>query len=413
MLVAQEREPNSTWTRRQIKAIGLVSTGHFFSHFYMLLLPPLFPVLREVYGVGYTELGFAVTVFSLTSGLTQAPVGYVVDRYGARTILMTGLVLGSLAIACIGLFPRYDVLLGLMVVAGLANAVYHPANYSILNASVHRSRMGRAFSIHTFAGYLGDALAPVTVLFLMSVADWRVALVASGLSGVGVAALMMANSRVLVDAPTREPPAALAGGGPHRTGLGLLLSTPVLMGLLFFVGISMAGRGVSGFSVSALNVLHEAPLTTAGVVLSAYLFASPPGVLVGGWVADHIRRHDAFVAACFALIALVMFAVAALPLPLAAIGALFVVAGFCSGAVAPSRDMMIRAITPPGETGKVFGFVSTGFNIGGVVAPPVYGYLLDRSDPGQMFWVIGFISLATIVTVLVTGRQGRRHHRPS
>ncbi|MFB3087663.1 MAG: MFS transporter, partial [Acidiferrobacterales bacterium] len=147
---------------RSAKVIGLVSTGHFFSHFYMLLLPPLFPMLRDVYGVGFTELGLVIAAFSLTTGLTQVPVGFLVDRYGARGILIGGLMLESLAIGLVGLFPFYGALLALMVLAGLANAVYHPADYAILTASVHRARMGRAFSIHTFAGYLGAAVAPVT-----------------------------------------------------------------------------------------------------------------------------------------------------------------------------------------------------------------------------------------------------------
>ena len=398
---------------KSAKVIALISTGHFMSHFYMLLLPPLFPVLREVYGVGFTELGLALTAFSLTTGITQAPVGFLVDRYGARGILIAGVALESVAVILIGFIPLYAALVALLVLAGIANAVYHPADYAILNASVAKERMGRAFSIHTFAGYLGAALAPATMLALMNWTDWQTALVICGVGGAAVALIMALNSDVLLDATSsRDGDAELNGVSPH-SGLRLLFSLPILMGLMFFTGISMAGHGISSFSVSALSLAYDAPLVEVGVVLSAYLFASPVGVLLGGVVADRTVHHDRFAAMCFVVIALMVFTVAATDLPLEIIAVLFAVAGLANGLVAPSRDMMIRAVTPPGEMGKVFGFVSIGYNIGGVVAPVMFGYLLDHTAPGLLFWVVGAISLSTVVTVLVTGHRHRAQPQPA
>jgi len=401
--VASEAKPLAP--RRNAKVIGLISTGHFFSHFYMLLLPPIFPVLREVYGVGFTELGLALTAFSVTTGLTQAPVGFLVDRYGARGILVAGVLVESVAIALVAVFPVYGALVALMVLAGLANAVYHPADYAILSASVEPERMGRAFSIHTFAGYLGTAVAPVTMLLLMSLTDWRTALVICGLAGAVVAGVMALFSGVLGDAA--PAPAGEGGTGARPTGLALLFSVPVLMGLAFFTGLSMASHGINDFSVSALHLMHGAPLAEAGAVLSVYLFASPVGVLLGGWVADKTAHHDRFAALCFVVIAAAIFGVAAFDLSLEAIAGLFLVAGLANGLVAPSRDMMIRAVTPPGQMGKVFGFVSTGYNIGGVVAPVTFGYVLDHAEPSLLFWAVGVVSVLTVATVIVTGRQGR------
>lgn len=364
-------------------------------------------MLLEVYGVGFTELGFAITVFSVTTAFTQAPIGFLVDRYGARTILLSGLALESLAFGLIGFFPLYGALLALMALAGLANAVYHPADYAILNASVGKSHIGRAFSIHTFAGYLGQAVAPVTMIFLMSFMDWRAALALCGLAGLIVAVVMKFNSEVLRDATgIRRSPGSEANGS--RAGLGLLFSLPVLMGLLFFVGIAMSGHGIHGFSVSALHLIYETPITEIGFVLSAYLFASPIGVLVGGWVADHTQRHDLNAALCFVISGSAIFMVAALELSSLEIAGLFIVAGFFVGVVAPSRDMLIRAVTPPEDMGKVFGFVSTGFNIGGVIAPVMFGYLLDHGEPRWVFWAAGMLSFLTVATVLTTGRVGRR-----
>ncbi len=398
---------------RSAKVISLVSTGHFFSHFYMLLLPPLFPILRDVYGVGFTELGFVIAAFSLTTGLTQAPVGFLVDRYGARGILIGGLMLESLAIGLIGLFPFYGALLALMVLAGLANAVYHPADYAILSASVHKTRMGQAFSIHTFAGYLGAAVAPVTMIFLMTLTDWRTALVISAVSGGTIAVLLALNSDVLLNATDSRHRHTSSQDAGTRSGLRLLFSAPILMGLLFFTGLSVLSNGINGFSVSALNLMYDAPLTTAGAVLSAYLFASPAGVLIGGWIADRTVRHDLIGALCLVFMAAVIFLVAAVELSLAIIAVLFAVAGLFNGIVAPSRDMMIRAVTPEGEMGKVFGFVSTGYNVGGILAPVMFGYLLDNADPRLLFWIVGIVGLITIATVLVTGRTGRRRSSTS
>ena len=406
--------------RGSTRAVAVVSTAHFTSHFYLLLLPPLFPLLRDAYGVGYTELGFAVSVFSIVTACAQAPVGFAVDRFGARRLLAAGLLLEGAAFALIGLAPFYGALVALMAVAGLANSVYHPADYSLLNASVNPRRMGRAFSFHTSAGMLGNALAPVTMVFLMAFLDWRAALTLCGGVGIAVGLLVTCSGRALREGPGgagdgaagRAAAGAAAGGAAGLRGVRLLMSAPILLGTLFFFGISVAGYGIHSFSVSALHVLHDAPIAAATTVLTAYLFASPVGVLAGGWAADRIRRrHDAFAAACIVLVAVCIGAVAAFRPPLAVIAGFFVVAGFFSGMVAPSRDMLIRSMSPPGEIAKVFGFVSTGFNLGGIVAPVTFGFLLDRSDPGIVFWAVALASLATVFTVLTTGRA-RAPRRP-
>ena len=163
--------------RHDLKVMSLVGTAHFFSHFYILALPPLFPILRDELGVGYAALGLALAVLNGVTGLTQAPVGFLVDRFGARAILIVGLALFSLSIGLVGVFPGYPMLLALMVVAGLGNSVFHPADYAILSSAIDQRRMGRAFSIHTFGGSAGFALAPPVVVSLTALFDWRTALV--------------------------------------------------------------------------------------------------------------------------------------------------------------------------------------------------------------------------------------------
>jgi FSR family fosmidomycin resistance protein-like MFS transporter len=392
---------------RETKVVGLICAGHFFSHFHMLLVPPLFPVLREIYGVGFTEMGFAMACFSVSSGFTQIPIGFLVDRYGARKILIAGLALESIAIALIGVFPFYGALVALMITAGVANSVFHPADYTILNVAVDKSRIGRIFSFHTFTGYLGDALGPITILMLAAIFDWRVAMFLCGIAGLITAGMLWANAGILDDSNAPSPKAQ-AGNAPGTSNWALLLSLPILMGLLFFAVMSIANGGIRTFGVSALHEAYQYSLASAGIVISVYLFASPVGVLAGGVTADRIQRHDIVAAICILIIACCVFAIAIFDPPLIVIGVLLAIAGFGNGFLAPARDMIVRSLAPPGSMGKVFGFVSSGFAFAGIVAPVLYGWLLDHSDPKNVFWVSGFVALITIVTVLGTGSAGRR-----
>ena len=294
-----------------------------------------------------------------------------------------------------------------MAIAGLANSVYHPANYAILNASVPQDRIGRAFSLHTMAAYLGDALAPLTIIALLTFMNWQIALMVCGAFGLGAGLLLWANAATLNDVDNRGEPSSGDNGTGGNHGIALLLTAPVLAGLLFFTGISMFSRGVQSFGPSVLHLGYEIPLATASTMIACYLFASPLGVLTGGWIADRISRHDLFAASCFLVVGLCVTLIAATELPLYVIAAVLALGGFCAGAVSPSRDMLIRAITPRGQIGKVFGFVSTGFNIGGIIAPPVFGAMLDHAEPRGVFWITGLVAFATIATVLFTGNLSR------
>jgi len=392
--------------RRDLKVVGLIAAGHFLSHFYILVLPPLFPLLRGEYGVSYTALGLALAVLNGTTALTQAPVGFLVDRFGARSILIGGLTLFAVAIGLIGVVPSYPALLVLMVFAGLGNSVFHPADYAILSGSVNVGRMGRAFSIHTFGGYFGFAAGPVTVVFLTGWFGWQWALMICGGLGLLVALLMLANSALLWDdshRSARVTPGGLKRGGDWR----FLLRLPILTALAFFLMIALTHGGLTSFGVSALKSLYQVPLAVANAPISAYLFAGAFGVLAGGWAADRTQRHDWLVGGCMILTAVAVAPVAAFTLSLVLVSVLLGIAGFLSGAIAPSRDMMVRAITPPGASGKVFGFVTTGFNIGGLITPVIFGMVMDHSEPRLVFWLVAILSLLTLITVFGTGRHAR------
>ena len=370
----------------------------------MMLLPPLLPVITAELRISYTEIGLALTVYSFVSALTQTPMGFLVDRFGAARILVCGVALEGLAFGLIGVFPSFAALLFLLGTAGIANAVYHPADYSILNQVVPASRIGKAFSYHTASGLFGEALAPACILVLSAFLGWRIALVVCGLAGIGVALVLLSNLTLFsvssVNTHTKKT----------STGMTLLFSSPIVLGLLFFVGISLVSRGVNGFSVAELHEGWGMPLGTAGLLLSAWLFAAPLGVLAGGRIADKHDNHAALISGCFFLVAICLAMLAWWNPPVVVSSVLFIIGGFCAGVVSPSRDMLIRSITPPGQSGKVFGFVSTGFNIGGMLAPPIYGYLVDQQFANGVFWLASFASLLTIATVHSAKRISTNRH---
>jgi MFS transporter, FSR family, fosmidomycin resistance protein len=385
--------------RRNVQVLALVGSGHAVSHFYMLALPPLFPILRDQLDVGYAALGLLVTAFNVATGFTQVPAGFLVDRFGARRLLLLGLAIMGAAMTALGFAPSYGLMLVLMAAAGIGNSVFHPANYAILSASVDHAWLGRAFGIHTFTGFIGFVLAPGGMIALAALVGWRGALVAAGLLAFAVLGAMLLGSHVLRDE-------AKTPAGPRRTAApsarSFLLTAPILLLFSFYVLNAMFTSGMQSFSVTALNGLHGVDLAFANIILTGFLIAASAGVLLGGMIADHTERYVLVTVAAFAAIAGLMLAVAVLPLPAAILLGVFVLVGLIQGSVRTSRDMLVRQVTPPGATGRVFAFVMTGINVGGAITPVLFGLLLDHGAPQFVFLMMAAFALAvTGIVVLV------------
>ena len=387
---------------RQTRTLVGVASAHWLSHVHILVLPPLFPVLKTELGVSYIELGLAITLFGLVSGITQAPMGALVDKVGARRILLGGLCLGGAAFMALGLYPSYPMLLAAALVAGLANSVYHPADYAILTAGVSDARMGRAFSIHTFAGFLGGAMAPVMMAFIAAKWGLGAALLFAGALGPLVALALIVLG--IPDSKTAAE-AAKEGGGKPPVRFRDVASPAILMLTLFFVLLGLSTGGINGFGVPALISGYGLDLHSASWGLTFFLGFASMGVLAGGFLADKTNRHGHVAAACFALNAVIVLTIALTSPPMIVLIAMLAVAGFLSGLIAPSRDMLVRKAAPEGAAGRAFGIVSTGFNIGSIIGPMIYGLIMDFEAPRWVFAVSALFMVLTVLLALVTERR--------
>jgi MFS transporter, FSR family, fosmidomycin resistance protein len=374
----------------------LLGNGHFLSHFYSLCLPPLFLAWQSTFHVSFTELGLAVALMAGASAVLQTPVGFLVDRYGARRFLIGGALLMSLCITAMGFATSFWHILVLAPLSGMGNSVFHPADYAILSGSVDKDRMGRAFALHTFSGNLGFAAAPPIMALLAITIGWRGSLIVVGLLGVPVAVSIVLQSGILKDQVRHEPMHA----GPALSGRELLLSRTMLLFFAFFLLGSMAGAGVQSWLITVLHTLKGMTLEAASSALTGYMAGSSVGVLVGGWFADAYKRHVLPFAVVLTIISAVLtLMVDWLVVPGLAVIALMFASGLALGASRTPRDVMLRDAAPPGQIGKVFGFVSAGLPLGSALTPVPFGFLIDRGHPEFILALVGVLLLVSLLCV--------------
>jgi MFS transporter, FSR family, fosmidomycin resistance protein len=382
--------------RQDAKVIALVALGHGLSHFYQIATAVLFPLIKDDLGVSYTALGGTIALYYIVSGVCQTLAGFAVDRYGARRVLFTGLVLAVSGALLAGLAQNFPMLVAAALVGGVGNSVFHPVDFSILNARVDKARLGYAFSWHGVAGYLGYAAAPAYGVAMASAFGWRGALLGAAAIGAAVVGLLALQGAALQVRPAKARH-EIAGLGAD---LRVLAQAPVLMCFGYFVMIGVGFIAMQTFGVSAMVSLYGVNVALASAALTAYLIGGATGIFFGGFLAVRVSRHDLVAVSGMAASAAVMFVLASAWLPAAALPLLLGAGGFCGGLTNPSRDLIVRASTPPGATGKVYGFVYSGLDVGSMATPVIFGWLLDRGEPATVFYTVVAVLAVSILTVL-------------
>jgi MFS family permease len=385
--------------RRDASVIGVVSFAHSVSHFFQLALPPLFPLLRAEFGVSYALLGTLVGVFYAGSGIAQFASGFAVDRFGARPLLLAGLALVAGGTTLASVTPDVGWLFPVAALMGIGNGVFHPANFAILNATVAPRRLGHAYSAHGIGGNIGYMLAPVASFALGSAFGWRFALAAMGAAGF-VAFAVVVSQRALLRSHRAED----AHLHTLRGSVALFMQAPIVLCFAYFVVQTTASIGLQTFMPTALHAGLEVPLALATSALTAYLAGGMAGILTGGFLAARTARHDRVAAAGLFTAAMLLVAVAAGAVRIPAILPMFAIIGFVLGATGPSRDLIVRAATPRGAAGRVYGFVYSGLDLGATVGPVWFGFMLDHALAREMFFAVAFCLALAIGTVFQVRR---------
>ncbi|HWI79668.1 MAG TPA: MFS transporter [Ramlibacter sp.] len=399
--------PPSTNLRDDAGLIGLVGLAHLVSHFSQLLLAPLFPWLKEAFNASYIELGFLMTLFFTVSCAVQTAAGFLVDRFGPRPILFSGLALLGLTSFGFGLSPNYWTMALFSVLAGVGNGVFHPANYTLLNRKVSAARLGHAYSVHGITGSLGWALAPAVVVPLAIAFSWRVALMTAGTLAFVVLAVLLLNRRRLdVTAIARAPvraSTAVRGEG----SLDFLRIPAVWMCFGFFFFYALVLSVIQAFAPESARQLHGVPMAAAAMCLTLYMICSAGGMIMGGFLAADPARCEIVVGLGFGLAALIALVIGVAPVPGLVVPPLFGLMGFAAGIAAPSRDLLVKRSTPENATGRVYGVVYSALDIGQAISPLIFGVLMDRHQY-RGIWLGLVVLQAVLITSAFNVRRVRR-----
>ncbi|HTP61493.1 MAG TPA: MFS transporter [Burkholderiales bacterium] len=384
--------------KTDIRTISLVALAHGLSHFFQIATAVVFPLIKADLDVSYAALGGTVALYYTVSGVCQTLAGFAVDRFGARRVLFFGLALSTAGALIAGLAHRYEMLLLAALVGGLGNSVFHPCDFSILNARVNKQRLGYAFSWHGIAGFLGYAAAPSYAIAMVGAAGWRGALLGAAAAGAIVIAFLASQRGSLYVEPADARRAGARGG--LAADLKVLASAPVLMCFGYFLLVSVGFIAIQTFGVATMIALYGIGASLASAALTSYLLGAAAGIFTGGFIAVRTARHDLVAVSGMASSACLMFVLASGWPPAALVPLFFALVGFSSGMTNPSRDLIVRATTPPGSTGKVYGFVYSGLDVGSMLTPVLFGWLLDNGHAPAVFYSVVIALALTIATVL-------------
>ncbi len=376
--------------RQDSRTIGLVGLAHGSSHFFHLLLPPLFPWLIADFGFSYSELSVLVSAFFIVSGVGQALAGFVVDRFGARPIMFAALSSFAVAGVIAGTANSYAQLMLAAIFAGLGNAPFHPVDFTILNKRLSPQRLGHGFSVHGLSGNLGWAAAPVFMAGITSATgSWRMACLCGAALAAIILAIMVINRDALDDR------VSLAGAAPKAAGaaavaqehpMAFLKLPSVWLCFSFFFWTTCAMSAIQSFSSPALQQLYGLPASITAYVVTGYMLFGAAGMVLGGFLVGRVERLEKVISACLLFSGILLALVGTGWLPGYVALGVAALAGIGTGLAGPSRDMLVKRAAPPGATGRVYGTVYSGLDLGFCLAAPVFGYMLDHQMNAGVFF---------------------------
>lgn len=395
--------------RTENATMAIVGVAHGTSHFFHLTLAPLFPWLKDAFALSYSELGLLVTVFFIVSGVGQALSGFLVDRIGAWPVMMGALGSFVLAACVLAGAPGYAGLMLGAVLCGVGNAPFHPVDYSILNARISPARLGKAYAIHGVSGSLGWALAPALLATVAQFAGWRIAFLAAGLVALAVMGAVWRCRALMQGVGGAGSAAHAATSAPGVSTFGFLRLPAVWLSFWFFFAWAAALGGVLTFGPEAARILHGVPLGWVATCVTVYMLGSAGGMLVGGYMVTDPSRADRVVALALTVSTVFALLIGWTAWPAWTVLPLFALMGLGMGLAGPSRDLLVKRATPPGATGRVYGMVYSGLDIGMSVSPTLFGMMMDASRPSWVWVGIALFQAALIGSALNIGRiTGRR-----
>jgi MFS family permease len=408
MTVAQ-----STRRASDVRVIGLISLAHGSSHFFHLILPPMFPWLKSEFGFSYAELGLLMSIFFVVSCIVQAASGFLVDRVGARPVLFAGVGLLVLTALLYSQSNGYAMLVLAAVIAGCGNGIFHPVDYTLINHKISPPNLPYAYSLHGVIGYLGWAAAPAFMVIVANLTDWRTAFLSAAILEVIVLLILFWNKDYLYDdvkerhAQSKATTEASNPGGVTASTFAFLKLPAVWLCWTFFFFSMAATSGMQSFSPSALFKIYELPVATGSYFLTLMSLGSAGGVLLGGYIASRIKASEKVVSICLSIGMAMTLLMASGWLPMDFIAILFVLLGTGLGVAAPSRDLMIRSATPIGASGRVYGIVYSGIDLGAAIGPLIFGIFMDANLPKLLFIGVALFQLMIILTALRVAKQTR------
>uniref|UniRef100_UPI004048E97E MFS transporter n=1 Tax=Polynucleobacter sp. TaxID=2029855 RepID=UPI004048E97E len=383
-----------------VRVVGLLSLAHGSSHFFHLILPPMFPWLKNEFGFSYAELGLLMSIFFVVSCAIQAASGFLVDRIGARPVLYVGVGLLTLAALTYSQSNSYEMLVLAAVIAGCGNGIFHPVDYTLINHKVSQPNLPYAYSIHGVSGYLGWAAAPAFMVAIATLTDWRIAfLSAAVLEALILLVLWMGRAKLIDDVKARHGESNATHSNDTPQSIFAFLKLPAVWLCWTFFFFSMAATsGLQSFAPSALFEIYDLSVSSGNYYLTLMSLSAAGGMLLGGYIATRLRLPERIISISFTMNIAMGLLLASGWVPNDQIFILFIIIGIGLGIAAPSRDLMVRASTPSGLSGRVYGVVYSGIDLGAAVGPLIFGIFLDIGSPKLLFVGVAFFQLMIILT---------------